>query len=54
MIDLHFNFQPGERIPTVSDDRSRHGFVIAAGENRAEAISLADEVERRLVIDFGD
>ncbi|MGE3315789.1 MAG: ATP-grasp domain-containing protein [Planctomycetaceae bacterium] len=54
VLDLHFNFQPGDRIPDVGDDRSRHGFVIAAGENRAEAIALADEVEHRLVFDLGD
>lgn len=53
VLDLHFNYQPGEQIGAVSDDRSRHGFVITAGANRAEAIQLADEVERRIMTDFG-
>jgi biotin carboxylase len=53
VLDLHFNYQPGEQIGAVSDDRSRHGFVITAGANRAEAIGLADAIERRIVSDSG-
>ncbi len=52
VLDLHLNYQPGETIGQVDDDRSRHGFVIAAGENRREAVSLADLVEVELVVEW--
>jgi biotin carboxylase len=45
VIELFLQHRPGDWIPAVGDDRSRHGFVITAAATRAEAVRVAESVE---------
>lgn len=49
ILDLFVQFGPGDVVPSVSDDRSRHGYVISAGTTREEAVRNAEAVENDLV-----
>jgi hypothetical protein len=54
ILELMFHTPEGETVPDVQDDRSRHGFAISSGDDRAQAVARAEEVERDLVIEFDD
>jgi carbamoyl-phosphate synthase large subunit len=54
ILEIMFHIPEGETVPGVQDDRSRHGFVISSGDDRAQAIARAEEVERDLAIEFDD
>jgi hypothetical protein len=54
ILELMFHIPEGEAVPGVQDDRSRHGFVISSGDDRSQAITRAEEVERDLAIEFDD
>lgn len=48
VAEIYFGVQPGDVIPKVTDDRSRHGFVVTFGATRELAVTLADEIEQSL------
>jgi carbamoyl-phosphate synthase large subunit len=52
ILALQFHIAPQSSVPSVEDDRSRHGFVITHAPTRDEAIALADAIERDLVIEL--
>jgi hypothetical protein len=51
ILEIAFNQQPGDTVPDVEDDRSRHGYVITSAETRAQAQHLAERVERELIVE---
>lgn len=54
VIEIAFNQEPGDRVPDVEDDRSRHGYVIVSAETRAAAQLLGEQIERDLVVQTAD
>jgi carbamoyl-phosphate synthase large subunit len=54
VIEIAFNLAPGERVPEVEDDRSRHGYVIVAADTPDEARVLAARIESELIIETRD
>lgn len=54
VLEIAFNQGPGDRIPDVEDDRSRHGYVIVAAETRDAAQALGCQIEKQLVVEMAD
>jgi hypothetical protein len=52
VLALQFHVPAQTCVPSVEDDRSRHGFVITHADTRGQAVALADAVERDLVINL--
>jgi biotin carboxylase len=52
VLALQFHVPTHISVPSVEDDRSRHGFVITHADTREQAVACADAVERDLVIDL--
>jgi biotin carboxylase len=52
VLALQFHVAAGSSVPSVEDDRSRHGFVITHADTRGQAVALADAIERDLKIDM--
>ena len=51
VIEIAFNHAPGERIPDVEDDRSRHGYVIVSADTREAVRELGERIERELIVE---
>ena len=54
VLEIAFNQGPGDRIPDVEDDRSRHGYVIVSAETRDAARELGGQIEEQLVVETAD
>ena len=50
IVELRLEFQKGDILPPVQDDRSRPGFYIAWGENREELLKIMARVEKTIKI----
>lgn len=48
VLELQMNFAEGTIVPSVKDDRSRHGFVVTSAKTRDEAVRIAENIERDL------
>lgn len=51
VIEIAFNHAPGERIPDVEDDRSRHGYAIVSADTRETVRELGEQIERELIVE---
>jgi biotin carboxylase len=54
VIEIAFNQGPGDRVPSIEDDRSRHGYVIVSADTRDAASALGERIERELIVELGD
>jgi carbamoyl-phosphate synthase large subunit len=54
VLEFMVHIEPGSTVPPVTDDRTRHAFVITHAETRAEADALANSIERQFVVEFAD
>ncbi len=54
VIEIAFNQAPGDRIPAIEDDRSRHGYAIVTGDTADTAQALGLSIERRLRVETAD
>jgi biotin carboxylase len=54
VMEIAFNQAVGERVPSVQDDRSRHGYVIVSAEDGAAVRALGERIERELIVDTAD
>lgn len=52
VLELHLEFQEGDRIYKAKDDRSRIGFYIAYGDTREELRQRMEWVERTLQVQY--
>lgn len=52
VLELHLEFQEGDRLYQAKDDRSRIGFYIAYGDTREELRETMDWVEHTLQIEY--
>jgi carbamoyl-phosphate synthase large subunit len=50
VIKIEVNLKTGDYISRISDDTTRHGFLIAAGKTREEVVAIAEEVKNTVQI----
>jgi biotin carboxylase len=54
VLEIAFNQGVGDRVPSVDDDRSRHGYAIVSADTREAAQVLGERIEQELIVETAE